>query len=347
KLFGSDENTLLQVAPRVAHAIEQVPGVVEVKDGIVPAGDALNIEVDRVKASLQGVDPESVTNLLGNYLSGKVTTSVRRGPRLIDVRVWVPHDELATERDIENLQMQAPDGHLFPVKRVAKLTVVTGQPQIDRENLKRMAGVTARIAGRDLGSTMADVTKVLARRGLLPAGMAYELGGTYQQQRQSFQGLLRVMIAALLLVFILLLFLYRRFLVALAMLSVVLLAICWIFLALWLTHTELDIMSIMGMTMIIGIVTEVSIFYYSEYLELSPELNAWDRLIAAGARRARAIAMTTIAAILALITLALGIGQGSALLQPLAIAIIAGLVAQFPLVLVVLPGLLALYRSAR
>src|SRR5207302_10990337 len=100
----------------------------------------------------------------------------------------------------------------------------------------------------------------------------------------------------------------------------------------------------MGMVMIVGNVTEVAIFYLSEYVTLPAEPNGHDRLIAAGMHRMRAITMTTVAAILALLPLALGIGQGSAMLQPLAIAIIAGLIFSLPLVLIVLPALLAMFQ---
>ena len=346
KLFSPDENALLTAAEKVERALNSVKGVIEVK-GIVRAGDALDIKVDRVKAALEGMDPDSVTKLLDNYLSGQVTTHVQQGQRLLGVRVWVPPDVRANERDVRNILLRAPDGHLFPLKRVATLNVVSGQPEITRENLERTAGVTGQIEGRDLGSVMADVKHALAQPGLLPKDMTYQLGGTYQRQQQSFRGLLMVMIAALLLVFTLLLFLYARFLVALAMMLIVFLAISVVFFGLFLTGTELDIMSIMGMTMIVGIATETAIFYYTEYAEMPAEDTADKRLIAAGTGRIRAIAMTTIAAILSLITLALGIGQGAGLLQPLAIAIIAGLIAQLPLVLVVLPTVLRLFRSAK
>lgn len=345
KLFSPDENALLATAPKVRKAIGSVNGVIEIK-GIVRAGDALDIEVDRVKAALEGMDPDAITKRLDNYLTGQVTTHVQQGPQLLGVRVWVPGDIRSTEQNLRDLPLRAPDGHLFPLKRVATVAVVSGQPEITRENLERMAGVTGQIEGRDLGSVMADVKKALGRPGLLPGGMSFELGGTYERQQQSFKGLRTVMIEALLLVFILLLFLYARFLVALAIMVIIFMAICAVFLGLYLTGTELDIMSIMGMTLIVGIVTETAIFYYTEYSERPPGEAVEQRLIAAGLGRARAIAMTTIAAILALLTLALGIGQGSALLQPMAIAIISGLIAQFPLVLIVLPAVLKLFHSA-
>jgi multidrug efflux pump subunit AcrB len=286
------------------------------------------------------MDPEAVTKALNDFLAGNVTTHVQKGPKLIGVRVWIPRDARDTMRNIENLLLRAPDGHLFPLKRVASLLLVSGQPEIMRDDLKRMVAVTARISGRDLGSTVRDVKRRLARSNVIPSTVRYTFGGLYEQQQIAFRGLTIILFAAILLVFLLLLFLYESFRVAMAMLLIPLFAVAGVFLGLWITGTEFNITSRMGMTMIVGIVTEIAIFYYSEFRELpaSP-----DRFIIAGTNRMRAITMTTFAAILALLPLALGIGQGSAMHQPLAIAIIAGLVFSLPLVLVVLPALLAIF----
>ncbi|HEX4124359.1 MAG TPA: efflux RND transporter permease subunit [Tepidisphaeraceae bacterium] len=349
KIFSDDPKTLADVAHRVADAIGKVPGVVEVDPGIVLAGDALNIKVDRVKAALEGVDPDDVTKAVTDELTGNVATQLQYGPKLVGVRVWLPQESRKTALDVENLPINGANGHVFPLKRVATVSTIIGQPEIDRENLKRMVAVTARIEGRDLGSTVSDVKKTLSDPSLWPPGIGYELGGLYEQQQIAFRGLLIVIIVAVLLVFLLLLFLYEQFIVALAMLAMPLLALCAVFIGLWATGTEMNVTSIMGMTMIVGIVTEVAIFYYSEYAETPADENphSHQRMIAAGKHRMRAIAMTTIAAILALMPLALGIGQGSAMQQPLAIAIITGLVVQLPLVLIVLPALLVLFRRDR
>jgi multidrug efflux pump subunit AcrB len=261
----------------------------------------------------------------------------------VDVRVWIPKSQRRTTRDIENLQLRAPDGHLFPLKRVATLKPIIGEPEITREDLKRVVSVTGR-SERDLGSTIRDVRKVLDEPGFLPPGVRYTLGGLYEQQQLAFRGLVIVMAAGASLVFLLLLFLYESFRVAFAILFTTLLAIAAVFIGLWLTGTQLNVSSLMGMVMIVGNVTEVAIFYYSEYAYALHQEDMRSRLIAAGSYRMRAITMTTVAAILALLPLALGIGHGSALLQPLAIAIIAGLVVQLPLVLIVLPSLLAVLR---
>jgi multidrug efflux pump subunit AcrB len=346
KLYSDDGNLLLKLGPAVANVIEKISGVVDVKSGIVLAGDALDIQIDRVKASLEGVDPDAITQMVSNYLTGVVTTQVQSGPKMIGVRAWIPHSLRVTQHDVEDLRVRAPDGHLFPLRRVASLTAVTGQPEITRDNLKQMVAVTGRISGRDIGSVIAQVKQALARPGVVPQGVYDDLGGLYAEQQSAFAGLIAVFLGAVALVFLLLLFLFESFRVAIAVLVTTLFALSADLIGLWLTGTEVNISSMMGMTMIVGIVTEVAIFYLAEYADLSAEDDPLSRLIKAGNNRMRPIAMTTLAAIFALLPLALGIGQGAAMQQPLAIAIVSGLAIQFPLVLVVLPALLLLLGAA-
>ena len=273
-----------------------------------------------------------------------VAAQVQQSPKMIGVRVGTPAAWRNSDTALRQLLLRAPDGHLFPLERVATIAPVAGQPQIESENLKRMVAVTGRISGRDLGSTIADVKQVLAQPDLLGPSAYTTLGGLYHQQQIAFQGLMTVFAAAVALVFALLLFLYERFRIAAAILAMPLLAAGSVFIGLWVTGIELNITSMMGMTMIVGIVTEVAIFYVSEYFLLRERegMAAHEALVAAGANRLRPIAMTTIAAILALSPLALAVGEGSAMQQPLAVAIITGLIVQMPLVLVLLPALIGL-----
>ncbi len=303
KIYSDNGELLGKLGPKVAEAIKKVPGVAEVNDGIVLAGDALNIKIDRVRASLEGVDPESVTQALHEILSGAVTTQIQRGPKMVGVRVWVPERMRETVWSVRHLRLRAPDGHLFPIGRIASVTALTGQPQIMRDDLKRMIAVTGRISGRDMGSVIRQIKAVLNRPGLLPKEVYYSLGGLYAQQQIAFRGLIVVFLAAVLLVFLLLLFLYESFRVALSILFTTLIATSAVFIGLWITGTELNITSMMGMTMIVGIVTEVGIFYASEYHDLPARADTVGTLIAAGKNRMRPIAMTTLATILALLPL--------------------------------------------
>lgn len=346
KLYSDDGELLRRLGPQVAEAIEKIPGVVDVRSSIILAGDALDIKVERVKAAIEGVDPESVTHMISDYLSGVVTTQVQRGPKMIGVRVWIPGDTRSMERDLENLRLRAPDSHLFPLKRIATITTITGQPQITRDDLKQMVAVTGRISGRDIGTVVRDVKNVLNHPGLVPKGVYYSLGGLYAQQQIAFAGLTTVFVAAIVLVFSLVLFLYESFRATFAIIATTLIALSAVSIGLWLTGMEINIFSIMGMTMLVGIVTEVAIFYFSEYNDLPKDLDRNTALIMAGKNRMRPIAMTTLAAILTLMPLALKIEPGSAIQQPLAIAIISGLVVQLPLVLILLPVFLAILRPS-
>ena len=342
KLFSDDGERLNAASSSVVEAMGKIKGVVDVRSGIVLAGDALTITVDPAKAALEGMDPGSVTDAVDALLEGSVAaTKVEKDPKLVAIRAWIPEKFRKTDADVSNLRLRAPDGHFFPLKRVATVTTVVGQPQIDREDLKRMVAVTGRITGRDLGSTIRDVKAALAAPGVVPAGVYPVLGGTYAEQQEAFAGLMAVFGGAVALVFLLMLFLYENIRTAVAMLLTTLTALSAVTIGLWATRTELNISSMMGMTMIVGIATEVAIFYVSELVSLPATQDPNQALIEAGLNRMRPIAMTTFAAILALLPLALGLGAGSAMQRPLAIAIISGLTLQIPLVLILLPVLLS------
>ena len=347
KLYSDDPKTLGDLAPKVADAIGKVQGVVDVFDGVVPAGDSLDIHIDSRRAALVGLDTAAINQQIQGYVEGNVVTQVPGSIKFTGIRVWAPARLRERTEQLADLPIRTPDGHVFPLKHFATVEPATGEPEIDRENLKRMISVTARISGRDLGSTIADIKKELATQKLIPKTVDVAFGGLYAQQQIAFKGLLAVFAAAVALIFVLLLFLYESFRVTLAIMTAPLLAVGAVFIGLWLTGIELNITSMMGMTMIIGIVTEVAIFYFSEFITLTDDRPLEDALVTAGINRMRPIALTTLTAILALLPLALNIGQGSAMQQPLAVSIIAGLVIQLPLVLIVMPVIYSLLLGRR
>ncbi|WP_298670765.1 efflux RND transporter permease subunit [uncultured Sphingomonas sp.] len=344
KLFASDPAILTGEARKVAAAIGKVSGVIEVKDGVRLAGDAIDVRIDPIRAAFEGVTPAEVQNAIDAALNGTVATTLPQPTKTINVRVRLPEALSITREGLAYLPIRAGDGHVFALSRVADLRLVTGQPQIARENLEPMVAVTGRIEGRGLGATIADITGALAQPGLLAPGVRYELGGLYQQQQIAFAGLTRVFFAALIAEFILLLVLYRRFATPLIIIACSLLSTTAVFTALWLTGVDLNITALMGMTMIIGIGTEMAIFYVSEYEELARHMPHRAAAREASRNRLRPITMTTLAAILTLLPLALSIGRGAGIQQPLAIAIIAGLLLQYPLVLLAMPVLIGAAR---
>ncbi len=341
KLYADKGELLITTAEKIAEAIGKIDGVVDINSGVIPAGDAYTIRIIPDKAALAGLSGDEIKQAINAYLTGITPTQVQEGIKMLNVRVWVPEAERTNGAQLKNLPIRTISGQWVPLERVAQITTEIGQPQIHRENLKRMVAVTARLEGRDLGSAIVAIEKTLHQTNMLPSSIYYELGGLYAEQQIAFKDMLVVFMAAVALVYLLLLMVYESFRVATAIITTTLTSIPAVFIGLWLTHTELNIMAIMGMTMVIGIVTEVAVFYYSEYENLPViDKQGIAGFSKAGNNRMRPIAMTTIAAIFALLPLALGIGTGAEMLQPLAIALIFGLLIQIPLVLVLLPCLL-------
>ena len=344
KLFGPDTAALRQAAGMIAPAIGKIDGVVEVVDGLRVAGDAVVVKVNRPAAALEGLDPDAVSKQLQALVGGSVATQLQDGDRLIGVRVATPAASRDRLAEISQLRLRAPDGHDLPLSRVANVAIEPGQQQITREDLQPFVGVTARLEHRDLGSAMSQVRRTM--QGLsLPAGVRVEYGGLYAEQQRSFGDLAGVFAAAVMLVALLLLYLFERWAVVVSILTTVMLAASAVFVGLWVTGTELNISALMGLTMVVGIITELAIFYFAEVSFIGPATRA--ELAEAGMARLRPILMSAVIAVLALTPLALGLGEGAALQKPLAIAIISGLIAGAPLVLLLLPALYAALTRAK
>lgn len=342
QLFGDDPAELEAAAVSTAKLLGALPGIVDVRNGLNPAGDALLVDVDPVKAAAEGMSPAAVTQQVAALADGTVAAQLPRGPKIVGVRVWLPPDDRQRIAALSRLTLTAPDGHSFSLSRVATLREVRGQPEVTRDNLKRLVAVTARITGRDLGTAIGAVRVALDKPGALPKGVYYGLGGLYEQQQIAFKGLVGVLGAAVALVFALLLFLYERFRIAIVLLAMPLLALPAVFIGLWLAGVNLNISAMMGLTVVVGIVTEVGIFFLSELRDQLQSKPLGEAVIDAQRERLRPILMSALAALLTLLPLALAIGEGAEMQQPLAIAIVAGLALEVPLVLVVLPALLVI-----
>ena len=344
KLFGDNPAALEQAARHVGTSIGQVSGVVEVVDGLRVAGDAIDIKVDAAAAALQGLDPDAVATQLQALVGGATATPVRVGEQLVDVRIRAPADLRSRASELGRLLLTAPDGHAVRVDQVAQISISAGQKQLTREDLAPFIAVTARLEGRDLGSAMKEVRSKVASINL-PGSIRVEYGGLYAQQQQSFSDLSMVFAAALLLTALLLTFLFERLVWTLAALATVLSSAAAVLMGLWVTGIELDISALMGLTMVIGMVTELIVFLFAEIDRENPVGLA--ALREAASKRLRPILMSALIAILTLLPLALGLSRGSGLQKPLATAIIFGLTASVPLVLLFLPALVAAFSRNR
>jgi CzcA family heavy metal efflux pump len=342
KLFGDDPVQIASTADAVAAAIKNVDGVVEIRDGLRVAGDAIIVKVDRAAAQIQGLDPDNVAKQLDTQIGGTVATSFQLGEQVIGVRVRAPQSLRTRADQIGDLALRAANGHRVTVRQIASVTINPGQRQLTREDLAPFVAVTARLEGRDLGSAIADVKTAVS--GLnLPGTVRVEYGGLYAVQQASFIDLTRVFAAAVLLSALLLTLLFNNWRYTAGVIATVLLSTCAVMIGLWVTGTELNISAMMGLTMVAGMITELAIFYL---FELDPARSHDPKaLVGAGLGRLRPILMSALIAILTLAPLALGLSRGAGLQQPLATAIIFGLTLGAPLVLLFLPAVLRLGSS--
>lgn len=247
------------------------------------------------------------------------------------------------------MQVFLPSGQSIPLSNLVKIAPEKGSAEIQRENLQMMSVVTGRLDNSGLGSVMAEIQKNVAQNIVLPQGYYIEYGGAFKDQQLAFKELLLILITSSILVFGVILFLFRDFRAALVILFISVLGISGSYLFLFLTNVPLNVGSYTGIIMIVGIISENAIFTFLQFRETYKQtLDINQSLIYSISTRLRPKLMTAVGAIIALMPLAIGIGTGSELHQPLAIAVIGGFIVAMPLLLIVLPSLLAIiYKNPK
>jgi CzcA family heavy metal efflux pump len=346
KLFSEDAAALQAEADEVETAIKKVPGVVDTLNGVVISGPAVTFNIDPLRASQFGITANDIANTITIAMSGDAASSILQQDRLITVRVIFPRDVRTSLDKVRALQVRSSSGQLFRLDQVADVEYDKGQAEIERENLRQMVGVTGRLEGRDLGTAIGEIQSQLVKDVKLPPGMTIEYGGLYQEQQGSFRELAMALVLAVLLVFITLLIEFRSYAHPLAIVTGAVLALSGVLLALFITGSTLNVVSLMGMIMIVGIVAKNGILMLDaveEHLAAGDTLR--QALLRSGRRRFRPVLMTSLAAMLGMLPLALALGAGSELLQPLAIAVIGGLTMALGLSLVVTPTVYAMVRK--
>jgi CzcA family heavy metal efflux pump len=325
KIFNDDPVLLRNTAAQIKNIIETIPGVVDAFDGVVIAGPSMIVHVDPFRTARAGLTVDDVSAQLETMMHGSAETNIQKGEKLMNIRIRFPETYRTDADQFENTRLVNSSGTFVLLRSIASIERTAGQAEVHREGLRQMLSVTARIEGRDLGRTIEDIKTALASKLTLPQGMTLEYGGVYQTQQESFRGLLLVALAAFVLVFLVLLIEFREFAVPFSIFVINLLSLVGVFGALWITGVSFNISSFVGIIMIIGIVAENAIFVMHRVHELRlRKLPLDDALVQAGQMRARPILMTTLAAVLALLPLSLGIGAGAQMQQPLAIAVIGG-----------------------
>ena len=341
KLFSQNPDLLKTWAPKVGDRIKKIETVKDVKNGIenTISGSALVMNVDPIVAARAGFTPQEIELDASAILQGEpAPPPVIVNSRSYQIRVRFPEFTRASLDTIRNTLLTSSTGKTASLGSLANFEKQAGQTEIRRENLQRDVAVTGRFAGVSLGEGMKTVQQAVADMHL-PAGIRVVYGGTYQEQQKSFHDLLVVLALAVVLVFTVLLFEFGNFAAPVAILASALLSTSGVFFALLITKTTFNISSFMGLIMVIGIVAKNGILLLDADQRFRAEgSSAKDAMIEAGERRLRPILMTAMATVAGMIPLSLAIGAGSQMLQPLAIAVIGGILASMVLSLVVTPA---------
>jgi multidrug efflux pump subunit AcrB len=345
KLFSEDDAALHEKAEEVEAAIQKVNGVVDTLSGVVISGPAVTFNIDPARAAQFGVTANDIASTITIAMSGDAASSILQQDRLIKVRVIFPPDVRTSLDKVKALQVRSSSGQLFRLDQVADVDIDKGQTEIERENLRQMVGVTGRLEGSDLGTAIRQIQEQLAKDVKFPPGMTVEYGGLYQEQQSSFRELATALVLAVLLVFITLLIEFRSYAHPIAIVTGAVLALSGVLLALFITGSTLNVVSLMGMIMIVGIVAKNGILMLDAVEDhLASGDNLRQALLRSGRRRFRPVLMTSLAAMLGMLPLALALGAGAELLQPLAIAVIGGLTMALGLSLIVTPTVYAMLR---
>ena len=326
KVFGNNLQLIHQTAAQVADSLEHIAGVVDVYKGFSPGEPELTIRVRPEAATRYGLQVKDINRAVHMALWGDNATQMMQGLKMIPVRVRYPKARFNHFEAIRKLPLYFP--HLkraIPLNEIAEVYKLPGQTDIDHENLSQVVNVKAHISGRDLGSIIRDVKKMLA--GIpLPPGVTIQIGGQYESQQRAFHELLLILIFGVLLVYAILLFEFKSFRTAGVILLGTVLSVSGVFLMLWITRIPLDISAFMGMIMIVGVVVNNGILlidYVEKYARESQSLH--QALLQASRVRLRPIMMTTLSTIFGFLPLALRLGEGSEMLQPLAVSMIGGM----------------------
>ena len=346
KIFGDDKEKLNAISKQVADIVTNTKGTADVFDGIVIAGPSVTVDPNLTKLAQFNITPVNLQYQLQTSMQGNVVGNIYEKEQVNQIRLLYHDSRKMNVTDLAQLQIFLPNGKLKPLSELATIKVNAGDAEIERQDLQTMGVVTGRLESRDLGAVIKDIQTTVQSKVTLPQGYHIEYGGAYAEQQQSFKELLMILISASLLVFGVILFLFKEFKVALLILLIAVLGISGSYIALYLTGTPLNVGSYTGLIMIVGIIGENSIFTFLQFKESLHEKSVDDSIIYSISTRLRPKLMTALGAIIALTPLALGIGTGAQLHQPLAIAVIGGFIIALPLLLIVLPSMLrVLYKN--
>ncbi|RRQ21298.1 efflux RND transporter permease subunit [Thiohalobacter thiocyanaticus] len=342
---GHDLDTLALLATQTVARIEDVSGITDVQVSRETGIPQREVRVDRAKLADLGLSPRDISELIETAVAGSRAGEYRVAGNSYRILVQLKDAEQRSLDEILDLTLLTPDGEQVVLRNLVETRVGSGPVAIERKDQQRLVEVSANVAGRDLGSVAADVQAQLAQ---IPRPVGYDLivAGTFEEQQKAFDELITSLLLALLLVYMVLASQYESLRDPLVVMLSVPVAAVGVLVTLLLTDTTLNLQSGIGCLMLAGIVVNNAILLVDQAGRLRREGRATrEALLEAGRRRLRPVLMTTLTTILALLPLALGIGEGADAQAPLARAVLGGLTASTLLTLALVPAVYSLVHG--
>ena len=336
-LRGQDLDELYFWAEVLAEELAAIPGTREVRSGVGEGRPELHVKIDRDRAASHGTSVTQLASTIRTAVDGQVATRLRREGTEIDVRVSLPKDKPLTPEELKRLLVPTAAGRHVPLYEVASLSEGKGPISITRYGQAREVTVTSQVAGRDLGSTLMDIRKKLDTIGL-PEHLMVSVRGEAEEMQDAFGDLWVAMGLAAALVYMILASLFESLIHPLTIMITLPLAAIGVILSLFITGRALSVPALVGAIMLLGIVVNNGIVLVDYINQLRARGYDRERAIVEGsATRVRPVLMTTLTTVVALIPLALGIGEGAQMQAPLATVLVGGLTTSTILTLGFLP----------
>jgi multidrug efflux pump subunit AcrB len=336
KIFSTDLHLLKKQAEDIEEMLENVPGVVDTASGVIYTGPTISLRVRPAEARQFGMTVSSIGEAVNIAMMGTIASTVQEGDRVVNIRVKADPTAIDRIETLSRLPLRTAGGTVIRLDQVADAVMEPGQMELERDDLRQNISVTARLQDRDLGGAMDDIQRLINNDPRLPHDLI-EYGGLYQEQQESFRNLLVVLITAVALVFIVAVVEFRSFYEPVAIVFGAALSIFGIILALLITGMTLNIVTLLGAIIGMGIVHKNGLLMMDAVKDLRDKgVGLEEAIVQAGARRLRPVLMTSLAAALGMLPLALGLGAVN-MLKPLAIAVVGALCVSVLLSLIATP----------
>lgn len=339
KLFGPDQEVLLEKAGDIERAIRSIPGAADVQKDQVTGTPQLRIIVDREQISRYGLNIDQVQAAVRTAVGGEKAGQIFEGIKRFDILVRYTEEARSTADAIRELVIRAPSGSLVPLEQVATIDEIVGPRQITRENNQRFITVQTNVRGRDIGSFVADGQKIISETVQLPSGYFVEWGGQFELQQEANKRLAVVVPITLALVFLLLFMNFGSLRSSLLIMLNIPLALVGGIIALWLADLNLSVPASVGFIALFGIALGngmVLVTYLNELVDGGESID--DASIKGACMRVRPVLMTALTTALGLIPLLYATGAGSEVQKPLATVVVGGLASSTILTLLVIPA---------